>query len=78
MVTTKLQSMATGSKHSFYFQSANQVPDSADIPSGETTLHQDHVYSLQVGIRIITEIKKSNHPQMTCGDNKVGKHGYWF
>ena len=31
-MTTKLQSMATGSKHSFYFQSANQVPDSVDIP----------------------------------------------
>ena len=46
MVTTKLQSMATGSKHSFYFQSADQVPDSVDVPSGETTLHHDHVYSV--------------------------------
>ena len=46
MVTTKLQSMAIGSKHSFYFQSADQVPDSVDIPSGETTLHHDHVYSV--------------------------------
>ena len=36
--------MVIGAKHSFYFQSANQVPDSVDIPSGETSLHHDHVY----------------------------------
>ena len=46
MVKTKLQSMATVAKHSFYFQIANQVPDSVDVPSGETTLHHDHVYSV--------------------------------
>ena len=43
-MTTKLQSMVTGSKHSFYFQSANRVPDLVDIPSGETTFYHDHVY----------------------------------
>ena len=53
-MTTKLQSMPTGSKHSFYFQSANQVPDSVDIPSGETTLHHDHVYSVTSRITLNT------------------------
>ena len=46
MVTTKLQSMVIGAKHSIYFQSTNQVSDSVDIPSGETTVHHDHVYSV--------------------------------
>ena len=46
MVTTKFQSMVIGAKHSIYFQSTNQVPNSVDVPSGETTVHHDHVYSV--------------------------------
>ena len=45
MVTTKLQSMVIGAKHSIYFQSTNQVPDSADILSSEE-LSQDEVCSV--------------------------------
>ena len=50
----------------------------------EMDLSQDEVGSLMCTnkfagwIRIISEIKKSNHPQITCGDNKVAKHGHWF
>ena len=36
--------MAIVAKHSIYFQSTNQVPDSVDIPSGEE-LSQDEVCS---------------------------------
>ena len=38
--------MVIGAKHSIYFQSTNQVPNSVDVPSGETTVHHDHVYSV--------------------------------
>ena len=46
MVTTKFQSMVICANHSIYFQSTNQVPNSVDVPSGETTVHHDHVYSV--------------------------------
>ena len=43
-MTTNLQNMAIVAKHSIYFQSTNQVPDSVDVPSGEE-LSQDEVCS---------------------------------
>ena len=46
--------MVISAKHSFYFQSANQVADSVDVPSAETTLHHDHVYSVNSGITLNT------------------------
>ena len=45
-MTTNLQSMVIVAKHSIYFQSTNQVPDSVDVPSDDTTVHHDHVYSV--------------------------------
>ena len=45
-MTTNLQSIVIVAKHSIYFQSTNQVPDSVDVMSDDTKVHHDHAYSV--------------------------------
>ena len=77
MVTTKLQSMVIGAKHSFYFQSTNQVPDLVDIPSGETTVHHDHVYLVTSRITSNTgsPVYNSGEGARLSSANSTGQRG---